>query len=161
MKKFVCFFITLCVVLVFTSSRTTISNDSRVGTKASNFSIGNEENVVELEQYRGKFVVLNMWTSADAVTRLENIELNKIARNNPEIVHMGVNFDRSKALFREVVSLDSLAVSSQFFCEIQDRPSFEKRWGSIDKPCTFLINGKGVIVAVNPTINEIETAIKR
>ena len=73
---------------------------------------------------------------------------------------MGVNFDRSKALFREVVSLDSLAVSSQFFCEIQDRPSFEKRWGSIDKPCTFLINGKGVIVAVNPTIKEIETAIK-
>ena len=160
MKKFVCLLITLCVVLVFTSSRTTISNDSRVGTKASNFSIGNEENVVELEQYRGKFVVLNMWTSADAVTRLENIELNKIARNNPQIVHMGVNFDRSKALFREVVSLDSLAVSSQFFCEIQDRHSFEKRWGSIDKPCTFLINGKGVIVAVNPTINEIETAIK-
>jgi peroxiredoxin len=160
MKKFVCLLITLCVVLVFTSSRTTISNDSRVGTKASNFSIGNEENVVELEQYRGKFVVLNMWTSADAVTRLENIELNKIARNNPQIVHMGVNFDRSKALFREVVSLDSLAVSSQFFCEIQDRPSFEKRWGSIDKPCTFLINGKGVIVAVNPTIEEIETAIK-
>lgn len=160
MKKFVCLLITLCVVLVFTSSRTTISNDSRVGTKASNFSIGNEENVVELEQYRGKFVVLNMWTSADAVTRLENIELNKIARNNPQIVHMGVNFDRSKALFREVVTLDSLAVSSQFFCEIQDRPSFEKRWGSIDKPCTFLINGKGVIVAVNPTIEEIETAIK-
>ena len=160
MKKFVCLLITLCVVLVFTSSRTTISNDSRVGAKASNFSIGNEENVVELEQYRGKFVVLNMWTSADAVTRLENIELNKIARNNPQIVHMGVNFDRSKALFREVVSLDSLAVSSQFFCEIQDRPSFEKRWGSIDKPCTFLINGKGVIVAVNPTIEEIETAIK-
>ena len=160
MKKFVCLLITLCVVLVFTSSRTTISNDSRVGTKASNFSIGNEENVVELEQYRGKFVVLNMWTSADAVTRLENIELNKIARNNPQSVHMGVNFDRSKALFREVVSLDSLAVSSQFFCEIQDRPSFEKRWGSIDKPCTFLINGKGVIVAVNPTIKEIETAIK-
>ena len=160
MKKFVCLLITLCVVLVFTSSRTTISNDSRVGTKASNFSIGNEENVVELEQYRGKFVVLNMWTSADAVTRFENIELNKIARNNPQIVHMGVNFDRSKALFREVVSLDSLAVSSQFFCEIQDRPSFEKRWGSIDKPCTFLINGKGVIVAVNPTIKEIETAIK-
>lgn len=160
MKKFVCLLITLCVVLVFTSSRTTISNDSRVGTKASNFSIGNEENVVELEQYRGKFVVLNMWTSADAVTRLENIELNKIAHNNPQIVHMGVNFDRSKALFREVVSLDSLAVSSQFFCEIQDRPSFEKRWGSIDKPCTFLINGKGVIVAVNPTIKEIETAIK-
>ena len=160
MKKFVCLLITLCVVLVFTSSRTTISNDSRVGTKASNFSIGNEENVVELEQYRGKFVVLNMWTSADAVTRLETIELNKIARNNPQIVHMGVNFDRSKALFREVVSLDSLAVSSQFFCEIQDRPSFEKRWGSIDKPCTFLINGKGVIVAVNPTIKEIETAIK-
>ena len=160
MKKFVCLLITLCVVLVFTSSRTTISNDSRVGTKASNFSIGNEENVVELEQYRGKFVVLNMWTSADAVTRLENIELNKIARNNPQIVHMGVNFDRSKALFREVVSLDSLAASSQFFCEIQDRPSFEKRWGSIDKPCTFLINGKGVIVAVNPTIKEIETAIK-
>jgi peroxiredoxin len=145
---------------VFTSSRTTISNDSRVGTKAANISIGNEENVVELEQFRGKFVVLNMWTSADAITRIENIELNKIARDNDKLVHMGVNFDRSKALFREVVSLDSLAVSSQYFCEIQDRPSFEKRWGDINKPCTFLINGNGVIVAVNPTLKEILTAIK-
>ena len=160
MKKFVCLLITLCVVLVFTSSRTTISNDSRVGTKAANFSIGNEENVVELDQYRGKFVVLNMWTSADAITRIENIELNKIARNSEKIVHMGVNFDRSKALFREVVGLDSLEVSSQYFCELQDRPSFEKRWGSLDNPCTFLINQKGVIIAVNPTVKEILTAIK-
>ncbi len=160
MKKFVCLFVTLCVVLVFTSSRTTVSNDSRVGTRAANLSIGNETNVVELSQFSGKYVVLNMWTSADAITRIENIELNKIARNNDKVVHMGVNFDRSKALFKEVMSLDSLEVSSQYFCELQDRPEFEKKWGSIDKPCTFLINGKGVIVAVNPTLNEIRAAIK-
>lgn len=160
MKKFVCLLITLCAVLVFTSSRTTVASDSRVGTRAADFSIANENNVVELSQFRGKFVVLNMWTSADAITRIENIELNRIARGNDKIVHMAVNFDCSKALFKEVMSLDSLDVASQYFCELQDRPAFEKKWGSIDKPCTFLINGKGVIVAVNPTMAEIAKAIK-
>jgi peroxiredoxin len=160
MKKLVFLLLTLGVVMFFTSSRTTISSDSRVGTKAPDLSIANETSVVELDNYKGKFVVMNMWTSADAITRIENIELNKLARDNDKLVHLAVNFDRSKALFMEVLALDSLDVSSQYFCEHQDRPSFQKRWGSIDHPCTFLINGDGVIVAVNPTIDEINKAVK-
>ncbi len=160
MKKFVYFLVTLCMVMVFTSSRTTLASDSRIGTKASNFGISNEKRVVELNRFRGKFVVLNMWTSADAITRLENIELDRVARGNDKLVHMAVNFDRSKGLFREVVAIDSLDVASQFFCEHQDRRAFEKKWGKINNPCTFLINGNGVIVAVNPTVKEILTAVK-
>lgn len=150
----------MCVVLVFTSSRSTLSSDSRVGTHASNFSISNEDRVVELAQFKGKFVVLNMWTSADALTRLENIQLDRMARSNGKFVHLAVNFDRSKALFREVVTIDSLDVASQFFCENQDRRAFEKKWGKISEPCTFLINADGVIVAVNPTASEINSALK-
>ena len=42
MKKLVFLLLTIGVVMFFTSSRTTISSDSRVGTKAPDLSIANE-----------------------------------------------------------------------------------------------------------------------
>lgn len=148
------------VVMIFTSAQSTLTSDSRVGKKASNFTVGNDSLVVTLDQFKGKFVVLNVWSSADAVSRIENIELSKLVAGKENLVQMSINFDRSKPLFREVVAADSIDASSQFFCERQDRAKFERTWGAGEKPCTFLINGDGVIVAVNPTRSDILGAVK-
>lgn len=160
MKRLVFLFVTLTVVLIFTSSRTTIASDSRIGTKGANFTVENEDGVVTLNQFRGKYVLLNVWSSADAMARIENIKFNKLSEQNDKLVQLALNFDRSKALFNEVVAADSIDVSSQYFCQIQDRPSFEQKWAAGEKSCTFLINGKGVIVAINPSEKEILEAIK-
>ena len=69
MKKFVFLLVTIVAVLIFTSSRTTISSDSRVGTSAANFTIGNDSVVVTLDQFKGKWVIVNVWSSADAMAR--------------------------------------------------------------------------------------------
>ena len=52
------------------------------------------------------------------------------------------------------------SATNQFFCHHQDRTSFNNNWGTDGTACTFLINGKGVIVAVNPSEQEILAAIK-
>ena len=151
---------TIVAVLIFTSSRTTISSDSRVGTSAANFTIGNDSVVVTLDQYKGKWVIVNVWSSADAMARIENIRLSKLAARHDGVEQLAVNFDRSKALFDEVVAADSISATHQFFCHHQDRTSFNNSWGTDGTACTFLINGKGVIVAVNPSEQEILAAIK-
>ena len=160
MKKFVYLLVTLLAILVFTSAQSTLTSDSRVGKRAANFTVGNDSVVVTLDQFKGKFVVLNVWSSADAMSRIENIELSKLVAGKENLVQMSINFDRSKPLFREVVVADSIDPSSQFYCERQDRARFERNGGAGEKPCTFLINGDGVIVAVNPTSSDILGAIK-
>lgn len=160
MKKFVFMIITLFAIVVFASASGNIASDSRVGSRAANFTIGNDDNVVTLNQFRGKYVVLSMWSSADAMTRLDNIKHDRMARDNDNMVHLSVNFDRSRALFNEVVSADSLDLSSQFFCEMQDRKQFEQKWGIREQYDTFLISPQGKIVAVNPSDNDLAKVIK-
>ena len=116
MKHFYYLIVTLVLVAVFTSASSTINSDSRLGTTAPNFTIGNDEDVVSLNQFRGKYVLLSIWSSADALSRLENMKFNKLAQNNDKLVQLSVNFDRSRALFGEIVAADSLDTSSQYFC---------------------------------------------
>lgn len=160
MKHFCYLIVTLVLVALFTSESSTINSDSRLGTTAPNFTIGNEEDVVSLKQFRGKYVLLSIWSSADANSRLANMKFNKMAQSNDKLVQLSVNFDRSRALFGEIVAADSLDTSSQYFCETQDRNAFKQKWGIADNYCTFLINTKGVVIAVNPSEKELAKALK-
>ena len=153
--------VTLLLVAVFTSASNNYSKDSRIGTTAPNFTIGNNEDVVTLNQFRGKYVLLNIWSSADAMARLQNMRLNKLVQGNDKVEQLAVNFDRSRALFNEVITSDSLYTTGQYYCEPQDRAAFMKKWGVDDKHfCTFLINTKGVVVAINPNEDELKKALK-
>ena len=160
MKKLVFLMVTCVLVLISTSASSTVSSDSRIGTRAANFTIGNDDNVVTLNQFRGKMVLLTFWSSADAVARLDNMRYNRLTRQNDKLVQLAVNFDRSRALFEEVVYADSLDTSSQFFCELQDRKPFEQKWGTSEQFNTYLIDSRGVVIAVNPSDKELLKAIK-
>lgn len=160
MKKLVFLMVTCVLVLISTSASSNVSSDSRIGTRAANFTIGNDDNVVTLNQFRGKMVLLTFWSSADAVARLDNMRYNRLTRQNDKLVQLAVNFDRSRALFEEVVYADSLDTSSQFFCELQDRKPFEQKWGTSEQFNTYLIDSRGVVIAVNPSDKELLKAIK-
>lgn len=161
MKKFIFLLTTLVAfVLMFTSASGTVASDSRIGSKAANFTIGNDSSVVTLSQFRGKCVLLSFWSSADAVARLENMRYSKLAQSNDKLEMLAVNFDRSRALYNEVVLADSLDTSSQFYCEQQDRKQFDQRWGTAEQFNTYLIDPRGVVVAVNPSEKELKAAIK-
>jgi peroxiredoxin len=161
MKKFIFLTVTvLALVLIFTSASGNVATDSRIGTRAASFTIGNDSSVLTLNQLRGKWVLLTLWSSADAVARLDNMRYSRIARNNDKLVQVAVNFDRSRALFDEVVSADSLDLSSQYYCERQDRKQFDQKWGTAEQFNTYLIDSRGVVVAVNPGDKELQAAIK-
>lgn len=160
MKKIIYFIFTLLLLAVFTSASNTVTSDSRIGNAAPNFTIGNDEEVVKLDQFRGKNVIVNVWSSADAKSRLENMRLNRLAGNSDKLVQVAVNMDRSRALFNEVITADSLNAAGQYYCEVQDRPSFKKKWGVDENYCSFLINAKGVVVAVNPSAKQLRQALK-
>lgn len=160
MKKLFFIMVTLVAVLIFTSASTKTNGGSLEGTTATNFTIGNDDGVVNLTQFRGQYVLLSLWSSADIVSRLDNIRCDRYAAQSSAIKLMSVNFDRSRALFDQLVANDSLNASSQYFCDKQDRSVFEQHWGTTQQLNTYLINPKGVVVAVNPSNQELAAMVK-
>ena len=160
MKNFVLIITTLVLVLIFSSASGNVSSDSRIGTRAENFTIGNDDKVVTLNQFRGKYVLLSFWSSADAVARLDNMRYSRLASANDKLVLVALNFDRSRALFDEVVYSDSLDLSSQYYCDMQDRKPFEQKWGTAQQYNTYLLDTRGVVIAVNPSDTELLKALK-
>ena len=151
---------TLAVVMLFTSASSNNGKGGLVGKVAGDFTISNADGVMSLSQLRGKYVLLTLWSSADVVSRLDNIRCDRYASTSEKVVQMSVNFDRSKLLFDELVAADSLNTSTQYYCESQDRSIFEQKWGSNQQYNSYLINPSGTVIAVNPSNQEINRLVK-
>ncbi|MBR5119280.1 MAG: hypothetical protein IK100_11655 [Muribaculaceae bacterium] len=160
MKKLLFIMATLVVVMLFTSASSNNGKGGIVGTSAGDFTISNASGVVSLSQFRGKYVLLTLWSSTDVVSRLDNIKNDRNASLRADVVPLSVNFDRSRALFDELVAADSLDTSAQYYCERQDRSIFEKKWGLGQQFNSYLISPSGTVVAVNPTDQEINRLVK-
>ena len=151
---------TLAVVMLFTSASSNNGKGGIVGKSAGDFTISNADGVMSLSQLRGKYVLLTLWSSADVVSRLDNIRCDRYATTSGKVVPMSVNFDRSKLLFDELVAADSLNTSTQYYCERQDRSIFEQKWGANQQYNSYLINPSGTVIAVNPSNQEINRLVK-
>ncbi len=151
---------TLAVVMLFTSASSNNGKGGIVGKSAGDFTISNADGVMSLSQLRGKYVLLTLWSSADVVSRLDNIRCDRYATTSEKVVQMSVNFDRSKLLFDELVAADSLNTSTQYYCESQDRSIFEQKWGGNQQYNSYLINPSGTVIAVNPSNQEINRLVK-
>lgn len=151
---------TLAVVVLFTSASSNNGKGGIVGSAASDFTISNDGGKVSLSQLRGKYVLLTLWSSADVVSRLDNIRCDRYVTKSDGVVQLSVNFDRSKSLFNELVKADSLDTSTQYYCEYQDRSIFNEKWGASQQYNTYLISPSGTVVAVNPTDQEINRLVK-
>lgn len=151
---------TLAVVMLFTSASSNNGKGGIVGTQAGDFTISNAQGVQSLKQLRGSYVLLTLWSSADVVSRLDNIRCDRYCAENGDVVPLSVNFDRSRLLFDELVAADSLNASSQYFCERQDRAIFEKKWGAAQQYNSYLINPSGAVIAVNPTNQDLNRLVK-
>ena len=151
---------TLAVVMLFTSASSNNGKGGIVGKSAGDFTISNADGVMSLSQLRGKYVLLTLWSSADVVSRLDNIRCDRYASTSENVVPMSVNFDRSKLLFDELVAADSLNTSTQYYCERQDRSIFEQKWEANQQYNSYLINPSGTVIAVNPSNQEINRLVK-
>ncbi|MBR6490157.1 MAG: hypothetical protein IKT03_06445 [Muribaculaceae bacterium] len=160
MKKLVFMMMTVMVAVMFTSAGSNSGKSGILGTSAGDFTIGNDDGVINLKQLRGKYVLLSLWSSADVISRLENIKYDRLASKSADVVQLSVNFDRSRLLFDELVAADSLKASSQYFCEIQDRSVFEEKWGARQQYNTYLISPSGTVLAVNPSNDDLSRLVK-
>ena len=166
MKKTMAIIVIFAVLLGLGSAASGSAADGKVGSKAPMFKIERSDSTVALDDMKGKWVLLQFWASSDADSRIAckqytMLEQNQESSNSGERFHLlAINLDRSERLFREIVRRDGLSAESQFFIERSNAEKFIDDYHLESGLSSFLIDPNGLIVAKNPSEQQlIELAI--
>lgn len=152
--------VSFVVMLVTLSASVDKSRYAVIGRQAPTVVVERGDTAASLQSMRGKQVVLSFWSAADAESRVMQTKLAALVRRagagagNVEV--MSVNFDRSEGLMNEIVNLDNLDTSSQYYVGSTDqaqamRQAYEMQQGLR----TFIIDAEGRIAVADPTDSQL------
>ena len=123
-------------------------------------SISNTE--VNITSFKGKYLLIDFWASWCGPCRLGNKKLvklhNEVSSDKIEIIGISIDTDTNKWL--KAVEKDQIK-----FTQLIDSEGFDAetaiQFGVEELPSKFLFNEEGVLIAKNPTEEEIIKLIEK
>jgi len=151
MNKILLTVATFGLLTLFTSAYYSAPADSRTGYSAPALYLDNADGVSPLRQHHGEKVLLTFWSSVDATSRLNNMHYDRLARQaGDRYTHIAINMDRSQGVFDAIVAVDNLNRTAQYNADATQRDQIVKAWRLEDGYHSFLIDGSGKIMAIDP-----------
>lgn len=151
-------YVTWIFVVLFISSLTSFVEKDKptsglnVGDVAPSFKIDATLNgqQLDLQNLKGKYVLLSFWASYDAQSRMQNVSLNNALQNLSKDVKMvSVSFDDYQSVFSETIRKDKVQ-SSDCYLETKGEASSIFKKYNLDRGFkNYLLDDRGVIVAKN------------
>lgn len=119
-----------------------------------------------LNDYRGKMVILNFWASYDAQSRMNNFHLNQIHSDYlnqsfnkaQDLVVVSVSLDRFKSPLKLAIEQDETA-DFKHICDFAGITGSIAKMYNINKPVNILIDGEGRIVIKDAKYSKIEKSL--
>lgn len=148
------------MLLVVSSAYYPAASDSLVGSDAPNLELVNNYAEFDLRESDGEYVLLSFWSSNDPQSRIANKSYDgSLGKTDKNVKYVAVNLDPSTGVFEEIVKIDKLNASSQYHVDGDWSAvlgDYNLRQGYV----SYLINPSGVIVAQNPTIEDVYSMIQ-
>lgn len=120
-----------------------------IGDKAPNFKICGEKQLVDLNDLKGKYVLISFWASYDADSRMKNATLSHATRKVENVEMVSVSFDDYKSVFNETIKKDQI-ITSNCFVELNGNKSDIYKTYRLQKGFkNYLLDKNGVIIAKN------------
>ena len=121
----------------------------------------NSNNEVNIASFKGKYVLIDFWASWCAPCRLGNKKLvqlhNEVSSTTFEIIGISIDTDTTKWL--KAIEKDKIK-----FTQLIDPKGFDAntaiQFGVEELPSKYLFNPEGILIAKNPSEEEIVKLIK-
>ena len=135
----------------------------KVGDKLPAITLkSNSNSDVNLTSFQGKYILIDFWASWCGPCRLGNKKLvklhNEVSSDKIEIIGISIDTDTNKWL--KAVEKDKIK-----FTQLIDSKGFDAetaiQFGVEELPSKFLFNEEGVLIAKNPTEEEIIKLIEK
>ncbi len=159
-------YVTWIFVVLFISSLTSFVEKDKptsglnVGDVAPSFKIDATLNgqQLDLQNLKGKYVLLSFWASYDAQSRMQNVSLNNALQNLSKDVKMvSVSFDDYQSVFSETIRKDKVQ-SSDCYLETKGEASSIFKKYNLDRGFkNYLLDDRGVIVAKNISASQLSS----
>ena len=155
MKKIVILFLLIATV---TNSKAQI----KIGDAIPSITLkSNTNNVIDITSFKGKYVLVDFWASWCAPCRLGNKKLvklhNEVSASKVEIIGISIDTDANKWL--KAIEKDKIK-----FTQLIDPKGFDAnaalQFGVEELPSKYLFNPEGILIAKNPSEEEIMKLIK-
>ena len=148
---------TLIFLILLIANTTTLSAQLKIGDKMPSIVLKNQNNVeVNSNQFKGKFILIDYWASWCAPCRLGNKKLVKLYNDfGADKIHIiGISVDTDKSKWSKAIEKDKIK-----FTQLIDPKGFDAttaiQFGVEELPSKFLFNQAGILIAINPTDEEI------
>ena len=117
---------------------------------------------VNITSFKGKYVLVDFWASWCATCRLGNKKLvklhNEVTSDKIEIIGISIDTDTNKWL--KAIEKDKIK-----FTQLTDSKGFDAetavQFGVDELPSKYLFNQEGILIAKNPTEEEIIKLIEK
>lgn len=118
----------------------------------------NPSDTVSLTSLQGKYVLVNFWDSHNAVSRLAAGEYDRFVRTHPKapLRLLSVNTDDNRRLYSEIVAHDHLDPRTQYHISDTRRGKSSPDYHAEEGYASYLLGPDGKVVAVNPTVAQLE-----
>lgn len=117
-----------------------------------------------LADLKGKWTLINFWDSCDPVSRIAASDYDDLAAtmtSGSDFTLLSVNLDSNKEIYREVSRRDNLSEGTQINVNLSESPRLAADYYLDRSRNAYLVDPRGVIVAVNPTPAYIRRLIRR
>lgn len=144
-------------IVIFTIFTLSINAQINVGDTIPSVTLKSSNNKeVNITSFKGKYVLIDFWASWCAPCRLGNKKLVKlydeVSQDKIEIIGISIDTDVNKWL--KAVEKDKIK-----FTQLIDSKGFDAetavQFGVDELPSKYLFNQEGVLIAKNPTEEEI------
>lgn len=134
-----------------------VPTDTAVGRKAPVVELGKVESAIKADELKGKYVLISFWSSSDAASREATNRYNAWmnSRRPADLRYVGINFDDSPAMFREIVRRDSLNPADQYRVSQAEADAIHSTYHLANGYGSLLVTPQGRIACHNPSINQL------